>query len=282
MQWLFRKSFVKGGKIKEHPFIMNDYIKIKRGTSGKFFILDIYFHTVDATISIQLPQKEIMEFLAMMMKVVIDDETEELLSTNLLESNSAANLFRQIELLRSKFQKMYNQTTSVVESCVIVYIKDRERSLLAGEQLVNASGDLMEALGFTIAGWSEPVYGSFFQKMKYVFSNTIGTEDLEKLYFEGKKALELRFVDLPTAEQTEKLAAAAEKLVSTLKDVEEGVVRCGALIVLKGFFNGKPRLIIQQLNTEMILILDRSPNLIYNLNTVYELITGDVRNPFKN
>jgi hypothetical protein len=260
---------------------MSDNIKIKRSPSGRFFILDIYFHKINSTISIELPQKETLEFLATMMKVVIDEEKVDLLSVSLLEDD-ISGLYFQLHKLRQRFKEIYDVAASAVESYLIVYIKDRQHSLITGEQLVNAGGDLMESLGFTIAGRGEPVYGSFFQKVKYVFSGTIGTEDLEKLYFKGKKALELKYVDLPTAEQTEKLANAADKLVSTLQNVEEGVVRCGALIVLKGHFNGKPRLIIQQLSTEMILILERSPNIIYNLNTVYELITGDARDPFNN
>ena len=123
--------------------------------------------------------------------------------------------------------------------------------------------------------------GSFFKRMKFIFSKTVGNEDLEALYNKGRKALEIKHLDLPTAEQTEKLANAAEKLIGSLKEVNEGVVRCGALLVLKKQVNGETKIIIQQLSTEMIILLEKNPNLLFNPNTIYELLTGDVKGAIK-
>jgi hypothetical protein len=43
---------------------------------------------------------------------------------------------------------------------------------------------------------------------------------------------------------------------------------------LKKKVNGEPKLIIQQLNFELIRIFDDKPQLLQNLQTTYEVLTG--------
>jgi hypothetical protein len=170
-----------------------------------------------------------------------------------------------------------NKSKSKPEAEVVIYIPDKEILLTDTEQVTNAAGDFMEALGFELEAEEAPIFGSFFKKVKYIFSKTVGNEDLEMLYRKGKKALELKYVELPTAEQTEKLASAAEKMVNSLEKFEEGVVKLGAVLVIKKKINGESRISVVQLSTEMIILLDKKPQLLQSLNTLYELVTGDVK-----
>ena len=162
---------------------------------------------------------------------------------------------------------------------VYIYLPAEEIPLLLTEDLTTACGEFMEALGYELEHENEPIYGSFLQNMWFkIKSGTKATKDeIAEDFGKGKKALELKYVELPTAEQTEKLANSALKIVELLKEQDEGVVRLGALLVLKKSVDGKSKVIIQQLNYDLINILDKSPQLLQNLQTVYELITGDVK-----
>jgi hypothetical protein len=72
---------------------------------------------------------------------------------------------------------------------VIIYIPDTRVNIHVAETITNASGDFMEALGFELETEDEPVYSSFLKKLRYVFNKTIGNKDIEKVYDNGKKAL---------------------------------------------------------------------------------------------
>lgn len=200
--------------------------------------------------------------------------------------NNPAYIRRNINLDTSK-PELYSEYVlnpdselpSEYKEQVFIYLPASEIPLLVTEKLTNACGEFMEALGFELELENEPIYGSFIQNM--LFRIKEGTKltqrEIAKDFSKGKKALELKYVELPTAEQTEKLANSASKIVELLKGQDEGVVRLGALLVLKKQIDGKSKVIIQQLNFDLISILDKSPQLLQNLQTVYELITGDVK-----
>ena len=86
----------------------------------------------------------------------------------------------------------------------------------------------------------------------------------------------MKYVELPAAEQTEKLANAAKSLIESMQGFNDAVARLGALLVLKRTVDGEPKVMIQQLSAELIAILDEKPQLLRSPQTIYELITGDV------
>ncbi len=162
---------------------------------------------------------------------------------------------------------------------VFIFLPAENISLFEAEELTNFCGEFMEALEYELETENEPIIGSFLKKLWFNIkkgSKNTKAEIVED-FAKGKKALELKYVELPTAEQTEKLANSAAKIVELLDKQEEGIVRLGALIVLKKNVGGKSKIIIQQLNFELISLLDKKPQLLQNLQTVYELLTGDVK-----
>ena len=252
-----------------------DFIKVSKGAGGNDFTLEIYFSKVNSTIKVDLKGSDFLNLLVQCGKLYNENTTSFKLEFSESEFNRLIAKKRDAEL--QKLSNELKQAQDKPEVDVIIFISDEYIRLSDTENITNSCGDFMEALGFELETEDEPVFGSFFKRLKFIFSSTIGEEDLVQLYQRGKKALELKHIELPSAEQTEKLANAAEKLVKSLEGVEEGVIRCGGLIVLKKGVDGKPKLIIQQLSTEMIIILDKHPQLLFNVNTVYELLTGDVR-----
>jgi hypothetical protein len=162
---------------------------------------------------------------------------------------------------------------------VFIYLLGKNIPLFEAEKLTNACCEFMEALGYELEQKDEPVYKSFLQKIWFVLKKGAKSSRKEIVddFSKGKKALELKYVELPTADQTEKLANSALKIVELLKDQEEGIVRLGALLVLKKMINGESKIIIQQLNFELITILDKNPQLLQNLQSVYNLITNNLK-----
>ena len=162
---------------------------------------------------------------------------------------------------------------------VVIYLPAEIVDIMEAEKLTNACGEFMESLEYELETENEPILGSFFQKL--LFKIKEGKEATQKEITEdfakGKKALELKYVELPTAEQTEKLANSAAKIVEILDKQDEGVVRLGSLIVLKKQVDGKSKIIVLQLNFELITLLDKNPQLLMNLQTMYELLTGEVK-----
>lgn len=169
-----------------------------------------------------------------------------------------------------------NSQKEVKVSFVYIYIPQKVE-LFQSQEITEVCAEFMEALGFNLEAKADPVFKSFWTKLKFVFKKHITAEELDAIFTKGKKALELKHIDMPTAEQTEKLALASERLVRSLDKFDEGVARCGAIIVLKIKKNGKSNIIIQQLNHDLIKFFDEKPQLLYSIQTTYELITGDVK-----
>lgn len=252
-----------------------DFIKVKKSQEGKNYFLEVYFATVNSTIQIEMNEADFLQLILNAGSLYNTNTTSFKLQFTENDITDLITQKRKSEII--DFINTLKVSETKPEAEVIIYIPDEFVSLNDSEYITNACGEFMEALGFELQTEDEPVFGSFFKKLKFIFSSTIGEEDLINLYERGKKALELKHIELPTADQTEKLATAAEKLVKSLDAVDEGVIRCGGLIVVKKNIDNKPKIIIQQLSTEMILILDKHPKLIFNPTTMYELLTGDVK-----
>lgn len=92
-----------------------------------------------------------------------------------------------------------------IKSEVNIYIPE-DPSLNEKESIVNACGEFMEALGFELEAEDEPIYNSFWKRIKFVLNKQTSMEDLDRLAKIGKQALQIKLVDFPTAQQTEKLA----------------------------------------------------------------------------
>ena len=162
---------------------------------------------------------------------------------------------------------------------VFIFLPKKEINIFEAEKLTNYCGDFMEALDFELETENEPIIGSYIQKLWFKIrkGTKVSKDQVMQDFAKGKKALELKYVELPTAEQTEKLANSAAKIVELLDKQEEGIVRLGAIIVLKKQVDGKPKIIVQQLNFDLISLFDKTPQLLLNLQTAYEVLTGDVK-----
>ena len=153
---------------------------------------------------------------------------------------------------------------------VQVYIPGDGVSYLIGEKLVNACGEFMEAMGFEIEALESPVYSSFWQRIAFKLVKKSTRKELGDLYNSGKEALELKYSNLVSAESTSLLANASSSILQSLNDVDEAVVRLGAIIVLKVKINGEIKVIIETLSPRIMRHLDQNPKLLKAPNLLYE------------
>lgn len=140
------------------------------------------------------------------------------------------------------------------------------------ENIQNACGELMEALGYELEIAEEPVLGSFYQKLKFILTSPKTKREVAEGFSKAKAALEFNYLNLPSAEATEKLSNAASNLITSLNGVDEGLVRLGALLVVKVTREGKVRILSETLSPELSLLLDKTPQILNNPNTIYELL----------
>jgi hypothetical protein len=156
---------------------------------------------------------------------------------------------------------------------VFIGLPQNDIDIFTIERIQNATGDFMEAMGFELETQDEPVFGSFFQRLLFLLKGEVKQEASE-LYGKGKIALEAQFIDLPSAEITSKLSAAAAELITALGPVSEAAVRCGSLLIIKMTQEGVSKIIIETTSPELAALLNKSPALLQNPRIVFDLIAG--------
>jgi hypothetical protein len=260
-----------------------DYIKVVKSSEKNEYVIQIYFEFVDGTINIQLTEENFIRFLSKSISIInktsdsftlkVPDELEYLLKEQ--NQNEFKEVVNKIRAVNKK---------NIPRAEVTIYIPDYFVSLRDAEIITNACGDFMETLGFEMHAEDEPVLGSFFKKIWFLFSKTISEKELEGLYNRAENALDKGHSDaLGEVEQTEILANSAAKLINSLDNVNEGIIRCGILIVIKRMIKGEnSQITVHQLSPEMVRIIDQKPQLLLSINTIYELLTGDITNSLGN
>jgi hypothetical protein len=155
---------------------------------------------------------------------------------------------------------------------VFIGIPQEHLSLFDIEAIQNATGDVMEAFGYEMESKDEPVYGSFFQRLKYLFRGEVVEAEAGDLYTKGKKALEAQLLNKPTAEVTEKQADAVAKLIVALAPIDEAVLRLGTLMIVKIQRNGIPVIAVETLSPKLAAMMDANPRFLENPRLVFEML----------
>lgn len=158
---------------------------------------------------------------------------------------------------------------------VFIGLPQNELSIFQIEKIQNACGEFMDALGFELETEDEPIYGSFFQRLAFLTKDKKTKEEVSDLYAKGKKALEYKYLNGPTAEATSKLSSAAAELISSVRDIDEVVLRLGSILLVKTIRNGQQQLIVETVSHELADSFDNNPNLLKNPSAIYEYIIGE-------
>lgn len=142
-----------------------------------------------------------------------------------------------------------------------------------GEPVRDAVLDLLEVIGFELAGMEPPVRGSWFQRFR-MRGDARAMEKLGELAGKLERAAELKYIGAPRSENDEREANAIAKLAEAMKDVDEVVVRTSSVLFVKS--GGCVMSIV--LSEAQIRCLDENPQLMRApgqvLDALAELVRG--------
>lgn len=219
------------------------------------------------------------EAMALLIKEDFNGLTNDDITRFLTRAKSRINFEQSISGAFSLDEGVYFQRhegahkQAETEAPVFISLPQKEIDLLTIERLQTATGDFMEAMGFEMKAQSEPVLGSFFQKLVF-FLEGKGKDEAVDIYKKGKDALEMQYIDGPSAEATSKLATAAAALITALGPVDEGALRLGGILVVKVTQNGLSRIMAETVSHEVIKLLDSNPVLLENPQALFAMLTA--------
>ncbi len=140
------------------------------------------------------------------------------------------------------------------------------------DRLLDAINNFMESCGFEYEAEFEVTKGSFYQKLRFLSKNQKTRDEMEEIYKKGKRALELQYLDKPTAEATNELTNAASNLINACNSLDEVVIRLGAILLVKVNIDGKSKLVVDTVSPDVIIKLESDTSLYNNPLKVYELL----------
>lgn len=173
------------------------------------------------------------------------------------------------DIYENLFQSVFGLDNS---ADAIIYLKKEKLDLFEIEAVQNATGNLMEALGFELENKAEPVYGSFFQRIKFFLKQDKTQQEVDKAYEKAKLALEAKYLGTPTADATSKIAIASAELIKSLEGQDEAVIRLGVILLVKTVRDGKSLIMAETVTPELKNLLDSNPNLLKNPSVIYDLL----------
>jgi hypothetical protein len=128
----------------------------------------------------------------------------------------------------------------------------------AGESLRDAVVELLNVAGFDILELSEPVLGSWFQRLSLRRRDSGAMEKLSQLAGKLERAAELKYIEVPRSETDEREAKAIALLADALADMDEVVIRTSHVLFVKT----DGRLVSWVLTENQIRMLGENPQLM--------------------
>jgi uncharacterized protein YjbI with pentapeptide repeats len=177
-------------------------------------------------------------------------------------------------IILEKKPKLFNHPSIISSANVSIYIADKDVEAYEAEELVNAIGEFMGVMGYIPKPEMKenPVYASFWQRLKFVLKSPKTQEEVEDILQKAKIALEHKLIKQHSAEETLKFAEAIEKLMKISENYENFNVRIESLIFIKNTVNGIPEFIIENLSPIYVKKLEEHPLILKDINTLKQLI----------
>jgi len=136
---------------------------------------------------------------------------------------------------------------------VTIYLSDQG----AHERVQNAVEEFLARAGADVVGRDDPVLGSWFRRIHAKLTGAARSPIAREAMTSAAHAMESRFVHARDAAVTKDLMSNLGPLIKSLEDVDEAVIRVGALLTVKS----DGRLIVCQLTAKQQLQLEHNPSL---------------------
>ena len=98
----------------------------------------------------------------------------------------------------------------------------------------------------------------------------LGAEAVEK----AQLGLELRYLDGPEAEITEKISRGAAELIKSLDNIDSAVLRMGSLLVIKCNFGGRCQIVAESISPQLRKLLESNPRLLSDPHELLDAVRG--------
>jgi hypothetical protein len=121
------------------------------------------------------------------------------------------------------------------------------------ESVENAVEQLLGSLGLYVVGREDPVAGSWFRRMLAATRSLAAHDPVAS----AVHLVDARYVQQQDAQNTALLMQNLGPLIASLQSTRDGVIRVGALLVVKVDWT----LVVTQLTAQQQLVLDHSPQL---------------------
>jgi len=186
------------------------------------------------------------------------------------EITAAIDLFNPSLLRKEEITQV--ELKEKIDAFVYIGLPDEMLEYMDIEILQEALGDFMEVMGFEYKTEDEPVLGSFFQWFKFKSKLKCTQKEASEIYAKGKAALEAKYLNLPTAEGTEKYAKSASDLICALGQVKRAIIRAGAILVVKTTIKDEPYIIVETISPLLAQKMDENPRFLKDPDELIKLI----------
>jgi transcriptional regulator NrdR family protein len=115
--------------------------------------------------------------------------------------------------------------------------------------------------------------GSWFRTFTSKVRSQISQDEVQAIYGQAERALEIAHLDLRQAELDVQTADAVMKLVRSLDDVSNAVIRVGSLLIVKQSSPTGPTIVARTLSQVEIRAMEQYPEIIRQPNNVLEELT---------
>ncbi|RPD50260.1 hypothetical protein DNI29_05545 [Hymenobacter sediminis] len=137
------------------------------------------------------------------------------------------------------------------------------------EYILESLNFFMSVCGFEYQSEEEPIFGSFIQSLIFWTKKPKTQQQVHEIYDKGKAALEANYLGKPVAESTAQLSSAAAQLIAACQNVDEIVLRTGALILVKAIIDGRTIMSVETISPQLMAHLDHNPGLLRDPRLVY-------------
>jgi hypothetical protein len=137
---------------------------------------------------------------------------------------------------------------------VTIYLRDES----SHEEVERAVQDVARSLGLSITERDEPLFGSWFRRMRAILVGGVPSRVGQEVLAAGALRADLDLVLRPEAEVAALWMVNLAPLVTSLESTQDAVVYLGIVLIVKS----EGKLSVHKLTTRQQLVLNHSPHLL--------------------
>lgn len=160
---------------------------------------------------------------------------------------------------------------------VRIYLSLNEPQLT--NMVSDAVVDYLTSMNLSIADDLAPQTGSWWKLFTAKTNELVSQPEVVDVLERGRRAIEVQALDEHQARANRDHAEAAAKLIDALKDVPEGVLQIGSILLIKSIGSGsKPRLVVRTLTHTEMIFLEKNQQLMHTPELIFDMLARNTDN----